>query len=132
MNTLYLGLVCWLATLIIVESELTRPLREWLERRAQRELPVPKTIPEAHVRADYRTKNGHIFFFFFGTRPVFEKLRYAVSCHLCAGVWVGVVLAAIFGGPFTGPAATAANGLLYKAIGHLTLEVAALVRRTNP
>lgn len=87
MTVLFLGLVCWWATTIIVESEITRPLREWCER---------------HMH---------------------EKVAYLAHCHMCCGTWVGLALAAVFGGPFPGFAGWVANGLLYKAIGHLVLEL---------
>lgn len=112
MNQLVLlGIVCWLVTLVVVDSELFRPLRIWVagHRRGADRLP---------------------------RRPawLWHKLRYLVACHLCTGVWVGLVLAAAVPTvrPFgTGPVGFVLAGLSVKAVGHLTLEVAALLARTN-
>lgn len=93
MDVLYLGLVTWLATLIIVEGKIFDTPRQWVVSYAP------------------------------------GKLSYLVTCHLCAGTWVGFALAAVAGGPFGGWAAIVLNGLLYKAIGHLVLEVVAVLKR---
>lgn len=89
-HILWLGLVNWLATLILVEGVIFETPRAWLVQRA----PHP-------------------------------KLRYLLTCQLCAGTWVGFVLAALFGGPF---GFVLVDGLLYKAIGHATLELASFLR----
>lgn len=57
-----------------------------------------------------------------------EYARYFVGCHLCAGVWVGFIEAVVymaFGAafPFTSWWLVLANGLAFKAVGHLTLLV---------
>lgn len=55
------------------------------------------------------------------------KLSYLVTCHLCAGTWVGFALALVVRGPL--PGGFIVNGLAYKAVGHITLEVTALLKR---
>lgn len=67
----------------------------------------------------------------FADKHLPPKLRYLFHCPLCAGTWVGFLEAALIPGPFTGPIALFLNGLLYKAAGHLILEVAAILRHQN-
>lgn len=93
---LFHGLVNWIATTILVESELFRPVRQWLERRTD--------------------SAGQWWW-------AWEKLRYLAGCHLCVGTWVGLTQAATFGSPWRGVWGLLAGGLLYKAIGHLVLEL---------
>lgn len=89
-----LGLVNWMATTILVESKLFRPLRQFVNNRR------------------------------FGPRKVlWDKLSYLVGCHLCTGTWVGLAQAAVFGSPWSGWYGWIAGGLLYKAVGHLVLEL---------
>lgn len=57
-----------------------------------------------------------------------EYARYFVGCHLCAGVWVGFAEAVVYMAcgaafPFTTWALVLANGLAFKAVGHLILMV---------
>lgn len=106
MNTLYAGLVVWLVTLIIVESELLRPVREWVAGY------VPATVINPRLSISE-----------FNTRP---KLAYLLGCHLCTGVWVGLTVAVVVPGPLP---YTVLNGLLYKAIGHGVLEITSFLRR---
>lgn len=118
-NVLFLGLVNWITTTIVVESELFRPLRECIQKRRTRRRPAftpplgVNTMPGAKLPDQY-----------FVCRPVWNKLAYLVSCHLCAGTWIALGEAATFGVPFHhGLLGVAAGGLLYKAIGHLVLEL---------
>lgn len=124
-DVIALGLVCWLATTIIVESELVRPLRDFVERKrwAVRDIPEPVDYVDASVTAMrfFKSKQGPEYFR--RERPLVTKLSYALSCHLCTGTWVGVSLALIFGSPFSGAVGILGGGLLYKAIGHLVLEL---------
>ena len=104
MLVVWAGLVNWIATTILVEGELFRPVRErvggW----------VPPTNP---------------FSFFGGGYWRRPKVAYLVQCHLCTGTWVGFVLALVVPGPFE---FFVLDGLLYKAVGHLTLTVANRIR----
>lgn len=96
---LALGAVTWLVTTIVVESEIFRPLREWVGQR-------------------------------FGEE---SKLAYLAHCHLCAGTWVGLLVAAA--SPYRPLASTLPlggillAGLLYKAIAHLILAINNTLRR---
>lgn len=106
MTVLFLGFINWIATTIIVESELCRPVREYCERKRKWfdiEKNRPRTPQEEPV--------------------LWRKLHYLVQCHLCTGTWVALVEAAAFGGPFHGVTGYFANALLYKAVGHLVLEL---------
>lgn len=112
-NVLALGLVNWIATTIAVESELTRPLREFIGARRTRLRfvinspagPIPTTNPIEECR------------------PFWNKMAYLCGCHLCTGTWIGLVESAVFGSPFKGAPGVVGGGLLYKAIGHLVLEL---------
>jgi hypothetical protein len=98
MYILWLGIVNWLVTLIMVEGAIFAPLRHWVK---------------AHDP---------------------WKFGYLVHCHLCAGTWVGWALAVatpyrpIDSWPLID---VLLAGLTYKAVGHITLEATALMRRTN-
>lgn len=100
-TVLYLGLINWIATIIIVESVLFEDVRGWIQRRG-------KLLEE--------------------TRPaVGRKVSYVITCALCTGTWIGFVEALCFGGPLSfGILSFIANGLLFKALGHLFLQVNAL------
>lgn len=118
-----LGIVNWLATMIVVESEICRPLREWVTRRYERYDYFESIVPAS----DWRQKDHRRLVFW-------QKVKYLVGCHLCAGTWVGLVLAALV--PEVRPVGTGfvgwvIAGLAIKAIGHITLEVTAVLRRTN-
>jgi|FLYL01.1.fsa_nt_gi hypothetical protein len=93
-----LGLVNWIATTILVESELFRSVREYVDRRAW------------DARWEW-------------SRRVWNKARYLIRCHLCTGTWVGLVQASVFGSPWDGVTGWIAGGLLYRAVGHLVLEL---------
>lgn len=127
---LYLGLANWLVTLIVVESELCRPLRE---RAAGSRLPtlreVWRALPDEALRSpDIGSELQRI-----KTTPVPRrpKLAYLVSCHLCAGTWVGLAMALVAGSPFPGLAGVVLGGLTYKALGHVTLEATAALQRVG-
>jgi hypothetical protein len=97
---LYAGLVNWLATWIIVEAEVFREVREWFKAKCA-------SLPN---------------------KTLGKKLCYLVECQLCAGTWVGLGLSLFLGGPMEVSIPMIGwmlNGLLYKAVGHLILEVQA-------
>lgn len=129
--TLCAGLVCWMVTTIIVEAELTKGPREWLENhhfRHQKVIGMKQSTKVPWMREPIlmETRRSRIWF----------KIGYLAHCHLCAGVWVGILLALFIPGPFNGvvtPVAVAVvlNGLTYKAIGHLTLIVGNYLDRSS-
>lgn len=96
---LALGLVNWFGTLLIVESEFFRGLREWVAKR------------------DYESERRFGFWFW-------EKAHYMINCHMCAGTWVAFVLVwfapPLFGIGFLN---FVVLSLLIKALGHLTLVI---------
>jgi len=100
---LFLGLVNWVATEIVVTSIIFKDIREWTDNLGMR-------LKKRHPRTG-------------------EKLCYFLKCALCVGVWIGFVEALVFDGPlhsqltWIGWAAFVANGLLYKGVGHLLLQV---------
>lgn len=112
-----LGLINWLITTIVVESELTRPLRDWVDRTPTRR--VKRWVPQ---RTTLRA-----------------KAAYLIGCHLCTGTWIGLAQALTVPhlGPFgTGITGWVLAGLLYKAIGHATLVLhkagEAIAQRNTP
>lgn len=101
------GLVNWLVTTIIVESELGRPLRDAVrDRREDADINSVFTI-EANT-----------------DRSVWRWLDYLLRCHLCVGVWVALAEVAWLG-PLVGRgvAGFVFTALLVKAVGHLVLEL---------
>lgn len=67
--------------------------------------------------------------------PIPPKYKELWHCHLCTGTWVGFGLAMFLGGPLaTGLSPildVLLNGFLYKAVGHVILEVTGLVKNYN-
>lgn len=101
-----LGLVNWLATLLVTESEFFRPLRDWIRQRAlhaERRFPV----------------------------WLWDKADYFITCPLCTGVWIGLALVpwapALFG---AGVIPFLLTALLIKAIGHAVYVTHKLVEAT--
>jgi len=94
-----LGLVNWFGTVLVVESEFFRPLRDWIGAR--------------YDNAERRF-----------TDWFWWKAGYMINCHMCAGTWVALALVpfapALFG---AGVLPYVVTGLLIKAIGHLILVV---------
>ncbi len=97
-----LGLANWVVTLILVEGFVFEWYREGLRMLRQRAL----TRRQAHRAL------------------VLQKWAYLAHCQLCTGVWVGWALALVVPGPWH----WVITGLVYKAIGHLTLELTAAVK----
>jgi hypothetical protein len=97
MIVVYAGLVCWIATTIIVESELFRPLRDTVVKRRWEH-------PD--------------------DRSVWQGIDYLLRCHMCTGVWVGIA-EALYLGPIYGRGVLGIvwTGLLIKAVAHLILEL---------
>jgi hypothetical protein len=92
-----LGLVNWFATLLVVESEFFRPVRDWIHGRSL---------------------NAKRAF----TSWAWWKIDFMINCHMCAGTWVAMLLvplAPLIFGPGIVP--YIAVGLLIKAIGHIIL-----------
>lgn len=97
------GLVNWLVTTIVVESELGRPVRDYVCRR------------RARANRAYWIKGDH---------SVWRWLDFLLRCHLCVGVWVALAEVAWLG-PVVGRgvAGFVFTALLVKAVGHLVLEL---------
>lgn len=114
-----LGLVNWLVTTILVESELTRPFRDWVADRHRR---------AANRWTDSLRRRHH------RAEAVWFKLKYLAGCHLCTGTWVGLVMAALVPLHLGAPGATGRvlAGLAFKAIGHFTLEIVGRLKYRPP
>lgn len=139
-ETITLGLVVWIATTILVESELLRPLREAADRWAGPGPVEEKTVwvgPELLQPTGLSSIGplipGHWQLPTSAAHPVRYKLAYLIHCHLCAGTWIGLVTAAVT--PYRPLAslpplgAWLLAGLLYKAVAHLILAVNNTLRR---
>ncbi len=113
-TTIALGLVNWLVTLLLVESEVTRPMREWVQHQFEKASNWEAQLITPTVRND-------------GWRVVlWYKAKYFVGCQLCTGTWIGWLMAAFT--PWNRPLGTGVLGVLlagflYKAIGHLVLII---------
>lgn len=99
---LALGAVNWIATEIIASSVIFKDVREAVDKVGER---IVGRFPR-----------------------IGEKVCYFLKCALCVGVWIGFAEAAVFGGPLHPEgmwawSAFIANGLLYKAPGHLLLQI---------
>ena len=106
---LYASLINWVATYILVSGVIFEDYRNWVKGIAKR---IQRRAP----------RTG-------------KQLAYLVSCALCMGTWVGFALAVVLPGPvhprhpwwapswMIATVAIILNGLLYKAVGHLFLQV---------
>jgi hypothetical protein len=92
----FLGLACWIATVIVTESELTRPARDWIA-----------------TRTEHATVAGR------RSKRVWQRLCYLAGCHLCTGTWVAGLLA-LFVPPAVsgGVVGWLVTALIIKAVGH--------------
>jgi hypothetical protein len=125
----YIAIVNWLVVTILVESTLFDPWRQFVLRLGAHitladgtKLPPSGKIPEGVTQQ--QIEQAHV------TKAAWSiKLAQLVTCHMCLGVWVGFAEALYFGGPFHGWAAIVANGLLFKAGGHLVLELRSRVAK---
>lgn len=90
-----LGFAAWIATSVIVESEIFRDLRE------------------ACDKCHSRWNNWFTY-----------KLRYLIYCHMCTGIWVSAIIA-IFVPPFisSGIVGWGLTALAIKGIAHLLLVI---------
>lgn len=131
MNPIYAGLVVWLITVIITESFLFEKVRAWA---AQKTTVWPIPSPHDLARVNCEAGGGMDAVRDFLHPPRRPHLAYLVECHLCCGVWVGFVVAsalAIFAGS-SGPTDNIIlDGLLFKAIGHLTFAVQKVLERVS-
>lgn len=60
------------------------------------------------------------------------KIAYLTTCHLCAGTWVGWAVAVAAGFRVGhGIVGLALGGLAIKAVGHITLELASVLKNIN-
>lgn len=134
------GLINWIATTILVESELTRPFREWLDRKRQQVIEPERevsriTADNVVINRGWRCNGGPCRDpkNRYGFRAFWNKMAYVFGCHLCTGTWVGLVEAVILGPVIgSGVVGIILTGLLFKAVGHLILVVVNLLNRINP
>lgn len=138
MAVLYVCLINWLVTTILVESHLFAPVREWVVGESWHTFVGGAwhkignkhwfTFPEDATEADVdKAKATNTM------RGPWFKLAQLVSCQLCVRVWVGFAEAFVFGGPFAGRwYQFLADGLLYAAGGHLILELRSRIALREP
>jgi hypothetical protein len=90
-----LGLAAWMATTVLVEGEIFRDFRELFDK------------------LDTKYDNW-----------LTNKLRYLVGCHLCTGLWVGLVIAAFIPAvASSGVVGWVLTGLAIKGVAHLFLVI---------
>jgi hypothetical protein len=128
-----LGLASWIITCVIVDSMLFAGMRRRVDKLHL--LSIAYLIG-ATSDVDYQRKRMDILTRIdMGERielPVFRrglvdlttKLKYLVGCHLCAGMWVSLAIAA-FLPPVIGPwvVGWVLNGAIIKAVAHIVLGV---------
>lgn len=127
---LLLGAVVWFITAVLVEGEIFRPFREAIEKWAGKpdrietvRHPIPGGI---YMESLVRLKAEH---------PFRLKLAYLTHCHMCCGVWVGLLVAAAT--PYRLVESTLPlgawflTGIAYKAVAHLILAVNHLLTRAH-
>lgn len=121
---LLLGLACWVATTIVVESEIVKPLRSFVGRKTNAcKLRNRAAVIARDTKGARRSKRQHAVLF---------KLDYLLTCHLCAGTWIGLVIAGVVGGPVqlgNTFVAVVANGLVIKGVAHFVLGVTNTLER---
>lgn len=123
------GLANWIATTILVESEITRPIREWVQQHRVRYTERPPTEAEKLRMMAYGDHAPEIVEVQTHHR-VWWKVSYLLGCHLCSGTWIAAAEALVLGNLIgTGFFGFVLTTLLIKAIGHFTLELTALFRR---
>lgn len=120
-----LGIAVWFATELVVDSRFFEPMRDWLESRY-------KEVRTKELRAYYDDdmaaaakdlliyhKTGPALTWKSGT---LKWLTLLVSCKMCAGTWIGLLVALfvapIVSVPLVGWVLT---GLTLKGIAHLIL-----------
>lgn len=145
MTPLYGGLITWLVTTVLIDGFIFEGAREWVRHRAHAaghravnakvavlrhkddpNVPVTEesrqwVARELDARLSRQRRTRH-------RAEAWYKLAYMTGCHLCLGLWVGWAIALVVSGPLPH---FLLNGLLYKAVGHLVLEVAALLKRVG-
>lgn len=108
---LALGVVNWVATEIVVTSVIFEDIRRVVDGLGKRLKPRHPCLS--------------------------RKVCYFLNCALCVGIWIGFIEAFAFGGPlqphglWASWAAFIANGLLYKAPGHVLLQLNAWFHNRN-
>lgn len=134
-NTIiFLGLVNWITTEIIVVSEIFRPLREFVDHRLQasmeRRLRDPEWLSDQFAAEINEQALATVIKD--SASPFWREARYFVGCHLCVGTWVGIIEAA-FIGPLVlhGVVGFVATALTFKALGHFTLELVAVLKKAG-
>lgn len=116
-SVLVLGLVCWIATAILVDSELFRPLRSWTTRKvfaaedAAKLARRGRTVFIANGRRQHTVPTKARW-----RRAFWRKVSYLVNCHLCAGTWIGLAIAVAASGPFGGWAGLVPEGSPAQAV----------------
>lgn len=108
LGVIALGLVNWIVTVIVTQNKVCEDVREFVEHFGTWLEPKSKRLG--------------------------GKVKYFASCPMCVGVWLGFAEAAAFGGPLhphPSWASWIANGLLYKAIGHLVLQLSAVLHNVS-
>lgn len=141
MTPLYAGLVVWLVTLVLVEGFVFEGWRDWLRQRTaaasdrydQAHTAVLRAkawaggegerqrAAELDARLSRQERAGR-------AARRWHKVAYLFHCHLCLGLWVGWAVALVIPGPLPH---FLLNGLLYKAVGHVVLEVTGVLQRVS-
>ena len=116
------GLINWFATLLFVESEFFRPIREWIINYAAYWENLTEVWRSTAGRVPKPTVRRFTVWYWRLSEAVWTKLAYVCECHMCLGTWVALALVPwapiVFG---AGVIPYLLTAMLIKAIGHLIL-----------
>jgi Protein of unknown function (DUF1360) len=131
-----LGLVNWLGTMLLVESEFFRPWRDWADHKhgdsIDRAISDPAFL-EQFAQVGEVTETQVLGALQVTGSKFWREVRYFVHCHTCTGVWVGFALAACAVHPLilSGLVGFVLSALAIKAIGHVVLDIVAVLRKVS-
>lgn len=127
-----LGLVNWFGTFLLVDSEFFRPYRQFVDRR--HDASIDRALQDPAFLAQFAvgdTTETQVFEALQVSGSTFwREARYFVHCHTCTGTWVGFALAAVAVHPLVlhGVVGFVVTALAIKALGHITLDVVAVLK----
>lgn len=117
-SLIFLGVGNWIATLIVTDSELSRPLREWVTGRYL-------DADDADFRYGGKSSAHRTY--------LWRQAKYLLGCPLCVGLWVALAQAIALVHPILGHGVIGITltALAIKAIGHASLELVAVLKKVS-
>lgn len=131
-----LGLVNYITTEIVVDSEIFRPYREWVRNHyaasMEREI-VDGAFAEAFAgRNDVTAEEINVAMQSVRGSKFWREVAYFSQCKMCSGTWIAAIEVAV-AGPLVlhGWTGYVAGALAVKAVGHLVLDFAYLLKGSH-